>query len=98
MSVHELLVVCGINDIVGKVDQELRKATLRSSIVSQNGGEGGIAEGLGEALAERLTSAGIVAQAVYQLDEDAEMHIKVAYRRKQRTTCFSKRTVCCSTS
>jgi hypothetical protein len=33
ISVHELLVVCSINDIIGKVDQELSKTALSSSII-----------------------------------------------------------------
>jgi hypothetical protein len=62
--VQELLVVRGINDIVGKVDQELSETALGGGIVAQNGGEGSIAEGFGQALAECLSCAGVVTQAI----------------------------------
>lgn len=64
ISVHELLVVCGINDVVGKVDQELSKTALGSSIIPQNGGESSITKRLRQTLAERLTGASVIAQAV----------------------------------
>jgi hypothetical protein len=62
--VHELLVVCCVHDVVGKVDEQLSKAALGGRIVAQNRREGGIAERLGQALAERLASASVVAQAI----------------------------------
>lgn len=40
-----------IGDIIGKVDEELRQAPLGGCVVAENGGEGGIAEWFGEALA-----------------------------------------------
>jgi len=46
LLVHELLVVGGIDDVVGEVDQELSKTALSSCVVSENRGEGGVAERL----------------------------------------------------
>jgi hypothetical protein len=62
--VHELLVVRCVHDVVGKVNEKLCKAALSGRIVPQNRGEGGIAERLGQTLAERLASASVVAQAI----------------------------------
>lgn len=64
ISVHELLVVCSINDVVGKVDQELSETTLGSGIIPQNRGESSITQWLGKALAECLTSASVIAQTI----------------------------------
>lgn len=47
---------------LGQVDQQLHEAALGRSIVAQHVGEGGIAERLGEALAQGLASASVVAQ------------------------------------
>lgn len=63
-SVHELRIVRGVNDIIGQVDQELSETALGSGIITQNGGEGSITQRLGQALAERLASASVVAQPV----------------------------------
>jgi hypothetical protein len=60
---HELLVIRGIDNVVGEVDQELSKTALGGRVVSQNRREGGVTERLWQALAERFTSAGVVAQA-----------------------------------
>jgi len=46
LLVHELLVVGGIDDVVGEVDQELSKTALSGCVISKNRGEGGITERL----------------------------------------------------
>ena len=61
---HELLIVRGIYDIVREVDQELSETAFRSRIITQNGGEGGIAKRLGEALTKCFTCASVIAQAI----------------------------------
>lgn len=47
ISVHELLVICRVDNIVGEIDQELSKAALGGSVVPQNRGESSISERLG---------------------------------------------------
>lgn len=59
----ERLVVRGLNNVVRKVDKKLSEATLCRGVVSQDRGEGGIAERFRKALAEGLTSASVVTQA-----------------------------------
>ena len=59
----KLLVASYLRDIIGKVDQELGEAALGCSVIAEDRGERGIAKGLGEALTESFTSAGVVAQA-----------------------------------
>ena len=36
------LIIGGIDNIIGEIDEELRKATLRGCIIPKNGREGGI--------------------------------------------------------
>ena len=92
------LVVVGLHDIVRQVNQELRKATLRSGIVAKDRGEGSIAEGLWKALSKGFAGTGVITEATLLLEYSFRVYFRVTYRRKQRTTCFSRRTVCCSTS
>lgn len=54
-----------LHDVVREVDQQLGEAALSCRVVAQNGGEGGVAEGFGEALAEGFAGAGVVTQPVY---------------------------------
>ena len=60
---HSGVVGAGVNDVVGQVDEQLGEATLGCGIVAQDGAEGGVAEGLGETLAQGLTGAGVITQA-----------------------------------
>lgn len=60
---HAHVGTVGLDNIITKVDEELGQATLSSSIVSQDRGESGIAEGFGQALSESLAGSGIVAQS-----------------------------------
>jgi hypothetical protein len=63
LLVKERLVVCGVLDIVRKVDQELCKATLSGCIVAEDRGKGCVTERLGKTLPKSLTSTGIVAES-----------------------------------
>lgn len=87
--------------LVGQSEQELSEAALGRSVVAQDWRERGIAQGLGQALAERFTSASIVGEAVKRRISIDWMRAKASeetYRKKQRTTCLSRRTVCWSTN
>ena len=59
---HQLLIVGGIDDVIGEVDEKLSKAALRRSIVPQDRGEGGITKWLRKALPKGFASAGVVAK------------------------------------
>lgn len=50
-------------NIIGQVDQQLSEAAFRGSIVAKYGGEGGIAERLGEALPEGFAGSGVIAES-----------------------------------
>jgi hypothetical protein len=65
---HQLLAGGRLNDVIGEVDQELSKATLRSGIVAEYGGERGIAEGFREALTEGFAGASVIAKSVLLLE------------------------------
>lgn len=52
-----------VDDGVGEIDEKLGQAPLSRGIVAEHRGEGGVAQGLGQALAEGLTGAGIVTEA-----------------------------------
>jgi len=60
-----------IDDLVRESQQQLCQTTLSCCIIAQDGREGGIAERLGQALAERFTSTGVIAEAVWSLVEVA---------------------------
>ncbi len=49
--------------MVGKGQEKLSQATLSGSVVSQDWGEGGVAQRLREALAERLASTSVVGKS-----------------------------------
>jgi hypothetical protein len=61
--VHEALVI-GVHDVIGEIDEQLCKAALRGGVVAEDRGEGRVAEGLREALAEGFAGAGVVAESV----------------------------------
>ena len=61
------LIILGVAYGVAQINEELGEASLRSRIVSENVGEGGISKGLREALAEGLTGSVIVAQSDHLL-------------------------------
>lgn len=48
---------------VGEVDEELCEAAFCGGVVAENGGEGGVAERLGETLSEGFASTGVIAQS-----------------------------------
>lgn len=60
---HQLLVVCSVDDVVGEVDQQLGEAALSGRIVAKYRRESGIPKGLRKALTQSLASASIIAQA-----------------------------------
>ena len=53
----------GIDYIIREVDAKLGQAALGGGIVSEDRGEGGVTERLGEALPKGLTSTGVVAES-----------------------------------
>ena len=57
-------VVIRVEHIVGQVDEQLGQASFGCGVVAEDGGEGCVAEGLGEALAKGFARAGIVAEPV----------------------------------
>ena len=52
-----------IGDIVGEVDEELRKAALGGCIVTKNRGKGGVPEWFRKTLTQGLPSSAVVTQA-----------------------------------
>ena len=52
-----------IGDIIGQVDEELCQAPLGGCVIAENGGEGGIAEGLRKTLTQSLAGSAVIAQA-----------------------------------
>lgn len=58
----ELLVASNFGNVVGEIDKKLSKAALGGGVISKNRREGGIAEGLGKALAKSFAGACVVAQ------------------------------------
>ena len=95
-------------NIIGQVDQQLSEAAFRSGIVAEHRGEGGITEWFGEALPKCFAGSGVIAESRQNVSifsgegirSSSEERISVCptYLRKQRTTCFSRRAVCCSTN
>jgi hypothetical protein len=62
ISVHELLVVGRIDNVVGEVDQQLRETAFGGCVVTEDWGEGRVSKRLGKALAQGLTSTSVVTQ------------------------------------
>lgn len=52
-----------IGDIIGKIDKKLCETTFRSCIIAEDGGEGGVSQRLGKALAQGLTRSAVITQA-----------------------------------
>jgi hypothetical protein len=52
-----------VGHVIAEVDEELSQAALGGCVVAKNGLEGGVAEGLGETLAERFAGAVVVAES-----------------------------------
>lgn len=86
---------------IAEIDEQLRETAFRSRVVAQDGAEGCVAEGVGETLAQGFAGAGVVGQTIaFSLVPSRYTGGSGGgrcYRRKQRTTCLSSRTVCCST-
>ena len=93
----ELVILC-VGDCVAKVDEQLGKASFRGGIVAQHVGKRGISKRLWKTLSKGLAGAVIVAQPIQLSDTRLLVRGRRAYLRKQRTTCFKRRTVCVSTS
>lgn len=100
VAMHGNGVLIRVTYTVAEIDEQLRETALCCCVIAQHGAECCIAEGLGEALAEGFASAGVVGEAVMQVSQDFSRVWRGGdtYRRKHRTTCLSRRTVCCSTS
>lgn len=51
-----------VGDTITKIDQQLSQAALSCGVVAEHGGEGGVSEWFGEALAEGLAGAVVVTE------------------------------------
>ena len=101
-SLHSGVISTGVHDVVGQVDEKLSEASLCCGIVAEDGGEGGIAKGFGEALPQSLSGPSVVAKSALAVrDRMRRKDIPqehMTYRRKHRTTCLRRRAVWDSTS
>jgi hypothetical protein len=100
-----------VRNVIREIDQKLSETTFRGRIIAQDRRKGGIAKRLGEALTESLASPVVIAETGSNRSADGNawrrkaaangtprIDPEVTHRRKQRTTCLSSLTVCCSTS
>ena len=55
------LVASDFGNVVREVDEQLGQAALSCGIVAENGGEGGVAEGLRKTLAKGFAGASVIA-------------------------------------
>lgn len=93
------LVVLRVGDGVAKVDEQLGKASFRGGIVAQHVGKRGVSKRFRKTLSECLASTVIVAQPKRKNQSHGSWQGgRRTYRRKHRTTCFRRRTVCVSTN
>ena len=58
-ALHSLVVRC-VHHIIREIDKKLSKTAFCGSVIAENGGEGRIAQGLGQALTECFASSSIV--------------------------------------